>query len=69
VKESKGESLPEMYLDGGNEPWPEGRGQERGGRGRVQVVFVWLQTKGLRQISPSLHDNSEKFRGSPKKSD
>jgi hypothetical protein len=45
VKESKGESIPEMYLDGGDEPWPKGGGQERGGRGRVQVVFCLVVNK------------------------
>jgi hypothetical protein len=51
VKKTKEEYLPDMCLDGEEEPGPGMGGQEKGGRGRVQVVFVWLSTKGLRQIS------------------
>ena len=52
VKKSKEEYLPDMCLDGEEGPGPGMGGQEKGGRGRVQVVIVWLSTKGLRQISP-----------------
>jgi len=52
VKKSKEEYLLCMYLDRKEGPGPGMSGGEKGGRGQVQVVFVWLSTKGLRQISP-----------------
>ena len=52
VKESKEEYLPDMCVDGEEGPGPGMRGQRKGGRGRVQVVFIWLSTKGLGEISP-----------------
>jgi len=51
VKKSEEGYLPDMYLDREEGPRPGVDEQEKGGRGRVQVVFVWLSTKGLRQIS------------------
>jgi hypothetical protein len=60
MKKNKEECLHGLYLDGEKVPWPKGGGQRKGGRGRVQVVFVWLSTKGLRQISPSHHMMAQK---------
>ena len=51
VKENKEECLPGIYLDEEEGPRPGMGRKEKGGRGRVQVEFVWLSTKGLRQIS------------------
>ena len=48
VKKSKEEYLPETGLDGEEGLGPGMGEQEKVGRGRVQVVFVWLSTKGLR---------------------